>query len=31
MKFAELMGCIDHVLKFKLFQIQQTPVTVSSL
>jgi len=31
MKFAELMGYIDHVLNFKLFQIQQTPVTVSSL
>ena len=31
MKFAELMGFIDHVLNFKLFQIQQTPVTVSSL
>lgn len=31
MKFAELMGYIDHVLNFKLFQIQQTPVSVSSL
>jgi small-conductance mechanosensitive channel len=31
MKFAESMGYIDHVLNFKLFQIQQTPVTVSSL
>ena len=28
MKFAELMGYIDHVLNFKLFQIQQTPVSV---
>jgi small-conductance mechanosensitive channel len=31
MKFADLIGYIDHVLNFKLFQIQQTPVTVSSL
>jgi len=31
MTFAELLGYFDHVLNFKLFQIQQTPVTVSSL
>ncbi|MDF1594205.1 MAG: mechanosensitive ion channel [Desulfobacterales bacterium] len=31
MTFAELMGYIDQVLSFRLFQIQQTPVTVSSL
>ena len=31
MKFADLMGYIDHILNFRLFQIQQTPVSVSSL
>ncbi|MEW6673854.1 MAG: mechanosensitive ion channel domain-containing protein [Thermodesulfobacteriota bacterium] len=31
MQFDELLGYIDHILSFKLFQIQQTPVNVSSL
>jgi len=31
MEFSGLTGYINHVLNFKLFQIQQTPVTVSSL
>ena len=31
MKFADLINYVDHVLNFRLFQIQQTPVTVASL
>lgn len=31
MKFAEIIGYMDRVMRFKLFQVHQTPVTVFSL